>query len=207
MSSIIADSVIDLYQENAVAWTKLRGRDLVERPWLDIFLSTMLRDGSDIIDIGCGSGEPIARYLIDNGCRVTGVDGAAALIEVAKTNFFDHLWITADMRNLPSLGKFHGLIAWHSLFHLKPEDQRPMFATFSHLALPGAVMLFTSGTTYGEAIGTFEGKPLYHGSLDRAEYEELLHTNGFEVVQYVENDLSCGGATIWLARKRLTKRP
>lgn len=105
------------------------------------------------------------------------------------------------MRDLPPLGRFHGLVAWHSFFHLTPQDQRPMFATFSRLSLPGAALLFTSGTTHGEAIGTFEGQPLYHGSLDSAEYCVLLRANGFEVVRHIENDPTCGGATIWLARK------
>ncbi|MCO0637985.1 hypothetical protein M8745_18760, partial [Lutimaribacter sp. EGI FJ00014] len=75
-----------------------------------------------------------------------------------------------------------------------PQDQRPMFATFSRLSLPGATLLFTSGTTHGEAIGTFEGQPLYHGSLDSAEYCDLLRANGFEVVRHIENDPTCGGS-------------
>lgn len=204
MSSTAADTVIDLYQENAASWAALRGSVLVERSWLDAFLGTMPQEGQDVLDIGCGTGRPIAGYLIEKGCRISGVDGAPALIDLARESFPDHLWITADMRDLPSLGRFHGLVAWHSFFHLKPEDQRPMFATFSRLALPGAALLFTSGTTHGEAIGTFEGQPLYHGSLDRAEYGELLRSNGFEVIRHVENDPACGGATIWLATRRVS---
>lgn len=201
MPSVFADNVIDLYQKNAARWVKLRGSELVERDWLDAFLCNIPYDSPDVLDIGCGSGEPIAGYLIGKGCRISGVDGAIALIELARKNFPDHVWITADMRNLPPMGRFRGIVAWHSLFHLTPEDQRPMFATFGRLALPGAALLFTSGTTHGEAIGTFEGQALYHGSLDRAEYEELLLSNGFEVIRHIENDSMCGGATVWLARK------
>jgi trans-aconitate methyltransferase len=201
MSSNAADIVIDLYQEHAVSWVKQRGRDLIERSWLDAFLSTMPQDGREVLDIGCGTGSPIAGYLIASGCHISGVDGAPALIEMAKESFPNHRWMTADMRNLPHLGRFHGLVAWHSLFHLTPQDQRPMFANFSSLSLPGAALLFTSGSKHGEAIGTFAGHPLYHGSLDSAEYGNLLQTNGFEVVRHTKNDPTCGGATIWLARK------
>jgi len=55
--------------------------------------------------------------------------------------------------------------------------------------------MFTSGTRLGEAIGQFEGKPLYHGSLDTNEYQELLRANGFTVVRHVEEDVGkrrCG---------------
>jgi ubiquinone/menaquinone biosynthesis C-methylase UbiE len=198
-----ADAIIDLYEENAPAWIEQRGQTLFEQPWLDRFLSITLAGGQKILDLGCGSGQPIARYLNANGCKVTGVDGAKSLIELAQEKFPEHTWITADMRDLPPLGKFHGLLAWHSLFHLRPEDQRPMFETFSRLCHPGAALMFTSGTTHGEAIGTFEGHPLYHGSLDTTEYHSLLQTHGFDVVGHVKEDPTCGGSTIWLAQKKL----
>lgn len=200
MSSSDADNVIDLYQTHAAAWVRLRGDGLVEKDWLDACCEA-LPQGRHVLDIGCGSGRPIAGYLIGKGCRITGIDGAAALVERARESFPDHSWLTADMRTLPPLGQFGGLIAWHSLFHLRPEDQRPMFATFARLTLPGAALLFTSGTTHGEAIGSFEGQPLYHGSLDTAEYRNLLEANGFETIRHVESDPTCGGATVWLARR------
>jgi SAM-dependent methyltransferase len=198
-----ADVVIDLYQEYAASWVDLRRLELFEKPWLDRFLSIMQSSGRNVLDLGCGSGRPIAEYFINNDCCITGVDGAAALVDIARANFPQHAWLTADMRSLPPLGAFHGLIAWHSFFHLKPEDQRLMFETFSRLSLSGAALMFTSGIKHGEAIGTFEGQPLYHGSLDSAEYRDLLQVNDFDLVEHIENDPTCCGATIWLARKMI----
>lgn len=60
--------------------------------------------------------------------------------------------------------------------------------------------MFTSGPAHGEAIGTFEGEALYHGSLAPEEYRTLLAENGFAVVDHVVEDPSCGGHTIWLAQ-------
>ena len=39
---------------------------------------------------------------------------------------------------------------------------------------PGGPLLFTSGPSAGVAMGTLEGDPLYHASLDAAEYRALL---------------------------------
>jgi SAM-dependent methyltransferase len=155
-----------------------------------------------VLDLGCGSGRPIAEHLDARGCRITGVDGAAALVDLARERLPGHRWITADMRKLPALGPFHGVLAWHSFFHLRPEAQRPMFGTFARLCRPGGGLLFTTGTEHGEAIGTFAGRPLYQGSLDAAEYRGLLRSNGFEILRHVEEDPSCGGATVWMARRR-----
>lgn len=204
MSENAADNITDLYHNHAASWVRLRGSNLIERSWLDRFLASMPEGGREVLDLGCGSGRPIAEYLIENTCQITGVDGAGALIDIARTNFPEQTWIVADMRNLPSLGQFHGLLAWHSLFHLRPEEQRPMFVTFGRLCCPGTPLMFTSGTELGEAIGIFEGQPLYHGSLDSDEYRALLQSNGFDLIQHVENDPTCGGANVWLARKMPT---
>jgi len=198
-----ADDVIALYQDHAAAFEAQRGTTLVELGWLTQFLSLLPVPHPQVLDIGCGSGVPIARHLIENGCSITGIDTSLPLLTRAQSAFPNHRWIAADMRRLPFTEPFHGLIAWHSFFHLSPEDQRPMFSTFRRLASPGAVLMFTSGTSLGEAIGQFEGKPLYHGSLDREEYRQLLNANGFAVKQYVENDPACGGATVWLAQREV----
>ena len=97
---------------------------------------------------------------------------------------------------------FQGIIAWDSFFHLAYDDQRRMFPVFGAHAAPRAPLLFTSGPSHGEALGVFQGEPLYHASLDSAEYRMLLDENGFDVVSHVVEDPHCGRHTIWLAWKR-----
>ena len=190
-----------LYQRHAQAWASERGNTLFEKPWLDQFLALMPR-GAPIVDIGCGSAEPIARYFIEKGYDVTGADSSPALIDICKTRFPRQNWIIADMRTL-SLGRFFsGILAWDSFFHLCPEDQRRMFPIFRKHAAPNAALMFTSGPSYGEAIGDFRGEPLYHASLDETEYRSLLDDGGFDVVSHVVEDQNCGRHTIWLAQLR-----
>ena len=62
--------------------------------------------------------------------------------------------------------------------------------------------MFTSGPAHGEVIGRLEGEPLYHASLDAAEYTGLLDGEGFDVVQTLAEDQTCGGRTVWLAQLR-----
>ena len=76
-----------------------------------------------------------------------------------------------------------------------------MFPIFAAHAGQAAALMFTSGPRHGEAIGTFHGEPLYHGSLDPAEYRALLDKHGFEVAAHVAEDPSCGGHTVWLAQR------
>jgi hypothetical protein len=109
--------------------------------------------------------------------------------------------MVGDMRALSLDRTFDGLIAWDSFFHLSRADQRRMFPVFRAHAAPGAALMFTSGPANGEAIGSYRGEPLYHASLDEAEYRSLLAANGFDVGDFVARDLDCGGHTVWLARR------
>ncbi|KRE11978.1 methyltransferase [Bosea sp. Root381] len=199
--SKLASEIVSLYERHADAFDAARGRTLFEARWLERFASC-LPPGAAILDIGCGSGEPIARYFIDRGFSVSGIDSSPKLIGLCRARFPDSDWQVADMRALALGRRFDGLIAWDSFFHLTPEDQRGMFALFRAHAAEGAALIFTSGPTHGEAIGTFEGEPLYHGSLAPEEYRTLLAENGFEVVQHLAEDPACGGHTVWLARLR-----
>lgn len=191
--------VMDLYERHAHTWDRERGRSLFERAWLDRF-RTAMAPGASILDLGCGAGEPIARYLIEAGHRVTGVDSSPSLIGLAKARFAEHDWLVADMRRLDLGGCFGGIIAWDSFFHLSRDDQRQMFPIFGAHAARGAALMFTSGPADGEAIGSYEGEPLYHASLDPATYRDLLAQAGFEVVEHIAEDRACGGHTVWLAR-------
>jgi SAM-dependent methyltransferase len=196
-----ADRVIEIYQRYADAWSRDRGDQLLEKAWLDHFLA-LLPDAASVLDIGCGTGTPIAAYFIEQRCRVTGVDASSAMISECAQRFPNHEWHVGDMRSVALDQKFNGILAWDSFFHLPPADQRRMFAIFGRHAAPGGALMFTSGPSAGERVGSYRGEPLYHASLDPAEYRQLLHDNSFEVVAHVVEDPGCGWHTVWIAQHR-----
>ena len=200
-----SDRIIDLYERNAhnyVADRRSAGWD--ESAWLDRFIALLPRHAT-ILDIGCGSGDPIARYLINRDFAVEGVDASPTLIAVCRERFPQQRWQVADMRNLALGRTFQGLLAWDSFFHLCHDDQRRMFPIFRLHAAAGAALMFTSGTSHGVAIGSCHGEPLYHASLAAEEYRALLETNGFHVEAHVSEDPNCGRHTIWLAQAAAEK--
>ncbi len=195
-----SELIIELYERHAGAFNAQRVRSLFEKAWLDRFAALVATTG-DILDIGCGMAEPIARYLIESGFLLTGVDSAPAMIALCRERFPDHTWHIADMRRLALGRTFDGILAFDSFFHLSPDDQRNMFAVFRNHAAPDAPLMFTSGPAYGEAIGCFEGELLYHASLSPEEYRVLLNSHGFTIVDHVVEDPACDKRTVWLARR------
>jgi hypothetical protein len=123
------------------------------------------------------------------------------MISICADRFPEQEWRVADMRALDLGRTFHGILAWDSFFHLSQQDQRRMFPIFARHTASGAALMFTSGPSAGEQLGSYRGEPLYHASLDGNEYRGLLHDNGFHVVTHVVEDPTCGRHTVWLAQR------
>lgn len=198
-ADMTAAKILPTYQRVARDWAVHRaGSQLFEKAWLKRMMR--VASGRTVLDLGCGSGLPIARYLSKKRRTVTGVDGAEAMIELFRENLPDTEVIHADMRGLDLGRQFDAILAWNSFFHLSPDDQRAMFPVFARHARKGAALMFTSGPEAGEVMGQAAGVPVYHSSLSPPEYEALHSAHGFEVKYFCPEDSDCGGHTIWLSR-------
>lgn len=192
--------VLTIYEESALFWDEhRRNGPFYEKKYLDWILK-LLSPGDEILDVGCGSGFPIANYFLTQHISVTGIDGSQEMIKIAKYKLPQGNWSIQDMRSLSLNKKYKALIAWDSFFHLTQTEQEKMFRLFQEHLEPQGILLFTSGTEYGEAIGDMNGHPLFHASWSIQEYQSLLKQNGFEVVDLKIQDPDCGGRTVWYCR-------
>jgi trans-aconitate methyltransferase len=152
-----------------------------ERAWLDRLMLPLPR-GATILDLGCGGGEPIDRYLIDHGFHIVGVDGSATAIELARTRFPRERWLLADMRAVMLDESFAAVLAWNSLQQLPPAEQDAMAERVMGWLQPG-------------------GRLLFKGNEDGAAHGAALARRGMVEMAHVEHDPSCDGAGVWLLRK------
>lgn len=195
------DGIISLYDRTADDWAVARFDKGLETKWLDR-LGQLIPPAGEILDIGCGHGVPVAQDLVGRGYQVTGVDSSPRLAAMARERLPQGEWIVADMRRLDLGRRFDAVVAWHSLFHLAPDEQRSMFARYARHAKPGGALLFTSGPVAGTYEGEWMGEPLYQASLAPEEYRHLLEAEGFAVIEHSIDDADTGGATVWLAQMR-----
>src|SRR5262245_54278680 len=106
-----SDTIIDLYERHAEKFDRDRVRSLQERAWLDRFLTHVPLSGS-VLDAGGGMGEPIARYILEAGRRIVGIDSSPSLIRMCRTRLPGADWIVTDMRQLALGRRFDGILAW-----------------------------------------------------------------------------------------------
>ncbi|MHA3976584.1 class I SAM-dependent methyltransferase [Halovulum sp. GXIMD14794] len=189
------------YCRQAARWDRERPKGLeIESAWLDR-LTGHLPEGATVLDLGCGSGIPIAADLVRRGFKVTGVDCAEPMLDIARCSVPEARFVRADMRMLDLAERFSAILAWDSFFHLAPAYQRTMFPIFARHMLPGARLLLTTGPEAGEAEGRVGDEPVYHASLDPADYRKLMAENGLRPLLYRPEDPESDFHTVWLAEK------
>ncbi len=192
------EDILPTYERVGPAWAAERSRTLFERPWLERMLAAA--PGPRVLDLGCGTGTPIATWLDAQGAEVTGVDGAASMIAGFRTSLPHRPSHQADMRHLSLGRRFDAILGWNSFFHLCPADQRRMFAVFAAHAAPRAIVMLTTGPSASERIGRVVDAPVYHASLAPDDYRRLFATHGFSELAFAPEDPECRGHTIWMAR-------
>lgn len=202
-----AGRIVSLYSDKAEGWIADRrrtlgvdGPGLTEAGWFERFMAA-LPPGGTVLDVGCGAGWPVAATLLERGFRVTGVDPAPGLLAHAAETLPKGEWLSGDMRTL-DLGdrRFDGLLAWHSLFHLSPADQRIALRRILAHAAETCVFMTSSGPSEGEIVGEWRGEPLYHGSLDPEEYRAIFAAHGF-IPDPVDPEEQDGHGVVWVARR------
>ena len=165
-------------------------------------LAGRLEPGASVLDLGCGTGEPIARYLVEQGFRVVCVDESAAMLEITRRLLPGARLICADMCALELDERFAAVVAWDSLFHVERGRHRSVFEKLSSLLAPGGLLLLSAGGT-GHAGFTSEmhGRDFFYSAHDPAETLRLLTSAGFEIELCEEDDSSSRGHLAVVARR------
>lgn len=197
----LADGITQHYERYAHAFDTVRRRSFVELHWFQRF-AVSLKKGNSVLDLGCGGGEPVSRFLIDSGFDLTGVDTSATMISLCRVRFPRATFVQQDMRSVMFENPFHGIVAWDSLYYLRPSEQRAMLARAAFWLKPGGRMLFNTGAANMGEIAELHRSDDHHTPLEPAEYRETFARLNFEEVAFAYQDKHTAGRTIWLLKKR-----
>src|SRR6266849_6127456 len=109
MTQYHAEQIPQIYERHALAWDDDRTRGAWDdKGWHDRFIAC-LTPGARVLDLGCGSGMPVALHLVQQGLLVTGVDTAPTLITRCRQRMPEHKWIVAEMQALALPQCFDGI--------------------------------------------------------------------------------------------------
>lgn len=181
------------YNTIADTWAKER-QWYLEKPSLDQAISH-IRPGGTILDVGCGSGKPIAEYLQDAGFEVYGLDISERLIAHAgKVVAADHLFCS-DLRSLACDQQFDAIICWFTLFHIHSAEHPRILSKLASMLQPGGILLIsfadTSCSPSGDDVNMIDSSTIlssqfshtfYHSGKPAANNSQSIIDAGLTVI-------------------------
>jgi SAM-dependent methyltransferase len=168
------------YDQAAVNYQKERSEDLLEIGLFQEFTNSC----DSILELGCGSGYPVAKYLIEQKKDYTGVDISEQQILLAKDKYQMGKFLVSDMVNYlehSSENQYDGVLVLFSLFHV-PRYLHALVLQKIYLTLkPGGYLLMNTGNyayegTEKDWLGAEE---MYWSMMSPEWYEITLKDLGF----------------------------
>jgi len=195
------DAVSVRYDEWSDGETKYSG-------WL-AEIGDRIPEGASVLDLGCGSGLPVARDLAFAGCHVLGVDISGVQIQRAQELVPAAKFLQADISCVDFESEsFDAVVSFFALIHLPLGDQLPLLHRIAGWLRPGGLFVATTGywawTGY-EENWLAAGAPMWWSVADVATYRSWMAEAGLviEREEFVPED-DGGHALFWTSRP---KRP
>ncbi|MFN0302931.1 MAG: class I SAM-dependent methyltransferase [Burkholderiales bacterium] len=179
-------------QEFGAARIRLQPKEV---EYLAALLEPLSAPGT-ILDLGCGTGHPIATHLAGHGHRIVGVDGSSAMLALARERLPEHRWIHAYMEAVQFDEVFDAVVCWDSLFHVPRLQSATVIQNIHHWLKPaGRVMVSSGGIVDGQDgfTDTMFGHEFYYDSLPPEDVARLMEEIGFDLVVSEMCDQPDGG--------------
>ncbi len=141
-----------------------------------------IKPGAHILDLGCGSGEPIDRYLSKRGFEVSAIDECADFINYAQNLQLDNVTFkVADILKLKSNEMYDAIILHDVLWHFPHQDQLKLLQEIYLMLNEGGRCLFTHGKSYGVIKGEmFKNEFIYYG-FEEIKLRSYIEELGFKI--------------------------
>jgi ubiquinone/menaquinone biosynthesis C-methylase UbiE len=170
---LVADGY-DQIAETYAAWTARSQDDPRER--YTALLLERLPPGARFLDLGCGSGVPSTKRLAER-FDVTGVDGSAKQIALARRHVPEATFLQGDMTALDFPPEsFDAVTAFYSITHVPREEHGPLLRAIAGWLRPGGLLVATMGA--GDSPGAVEadwlGAPMYFSHYDGETNRRLV---------------------------------
>jgi cyclopropane fatty-acyl-phospholipid synthase-like methyltransferase len=178
-TQIVADGY-DVIGETFATWREEAVGD-PRREWEDK-LTSRLKDGARILELGCGGGSPETKRLAQR-FAVTGVDISPRQVERARAAIPQAEFVCADFTELklPN-ASFDSVVSFYVFNHVPRELLAPLLSSIHAWLVPGGWMLNAFGQSDNPGwTGEFLGAPTFFSSYLPEVNSGLVHAAGFRI--------------------------
>lgn len=192
------------YDQIAEQWhANFRGQAYVDRvlAYVDRVLAD-LRPGARVLDLGCGSGNPIGKYVAGKGFHLVGIDQSAKMLAIARTIVPAAEFIHGDMLSIKLGAEFSAAIAWDSIFHIERQHHAGVFRKLSRSLEPGGRLLLSAAGSGADRITSeMFGQTFVYSGHEPEDTRRLLEAEGLAIEVWEVDDPSSRAHLAVIARK------
>jgi 2-polyprenyl-3-methyl-5-hydroxy-6-metoxy-1,4-benzoquinol methylase len=176
------------YEDNAATFIRCRskGIDGVGAPSVRLWARSLPLNAT-VLDIGCGTGDPISKALVNEGLTVYGIDASPSMVQIFRQKFPNSPVACEAMEDSAFFNRqFDAIIAWGLMFLLPEEIQEMVIQKIAKALYAGGKLLFTAPSQkmkWHDAITERESK-----SLGAERYNELLNASGLALIEEFEDE-------------------
>jgi len=188
------------------SWTLRHERE--DRDKYTTLLFEHLPEGSELLELGCGPGEPTTRTLAER-YKVTANDISASCLELARRNVPSAEFVLSDMTELDfPPASFDAVVAYYAFHHVPRDRYAPLISNISGWLRPGGLLMaaFYPYDVDNLVTEDWHGSTMYWSSFDEEPTLRIIDDAGLDiVVQSRESAVEDGKETTFLwviARKR-----
>ena len=183
--------------ERESEWPRMR--------WLGKAL-TRLPPGCEILDLGCGSGNP-ADIKIARHHHVTGADVSKTQIELAARNVPEGRFIQGDVRSISfPASSFDAVVSFYALEHIPRREHLTTLRRIHGWLKPrGLLLIALEAADYEDVTANWLGVPMFFSCFDPETTRQLAGEAGFDVIETAVEDQLEGGRSVpylWLLARR-----
>ena len=145
--------------------------------------AALLSENAKVLDVGCGAGVPVDKFLVELGFDVTGIDFSKNMLRLAKTSVPKARFFRKDMTRLDfEENSFDGLTAFYSIIHVPREKHFSLFQSFHRMLKPEGIMLVCMGADEWEAFGEYQGVEMFWSQYAPEKSLQLVKDAGFQII-------------------------
>ncbi len=187
----------DLLDLNKRAWDNLAekydGRTTSLKAFSDTFTTYIgkLPEKGKVLDLGCGTGLPYARYLVESGFDVLGVDLSEEMVKVASKNVPEAKFVQLSMNEITYRDEFDGVVSSFSMLLLPPDLFRETASRIYSALVEGGHLYLSlnepaniSDDPDSEVYVDIMGQDMYSRAYTVEEIEGYFQPLGLSLVEF-----------------------
>lgn len=155
-----------------------------------------LPKNSRVLDLGCGAGVPVSKFLADNRYKVTGIDFSDGMLRLARKNVPKAKFLKMDMTKLRlKENSFDGAVSFYAIIHVPREKHSRIYRGIHKILKNNAIILANAGGNkeWEEIANDYMGVPMFWSFYSPKRTLSIIKNAGFDVIW--NRILKLGGET------------